>query len=49
MRSGDVALDIYDVVIDTLYHFSLLGNHIRELSKDLTKLSDGGFDGLNGI
>jgi len=49
VRRSDVAFDVYDVVIDTLYHFSLLGNHIRELSKDLAKLSDGGFDGLNGI
>jgi len=49
VRRSDVALDIYDIVIDALYHLSLLGNHIGELSKDLAKLSDGGFDGLNGI
>jgi len=49
VRRSDVALDIYDIVIDALYRFSLLGNHIGELSKNLAKLSDSGFNGLNSI
>jgi hypothetical protein len=45
----DITLNIEDILINALYGFSLLRNHIGKLSEDLAELSNGCFNGLDGI
>ena len=48
LRSTDVRRNIDGVRINALYGFSLLGNHLSELGKNLAELRNRRLDGLNG-
>ena len=46
-RALDIIGYMHHIVVDPLYHFALLGYHVRELTEDLAQLRDRRLDRLD--